>query len=160
MAIMTRRKRQDIVEPTADPVSLNDDAGVYDEDNEHEDDDSDHDRPATFTFDNKTFYGTYQEMVKAKRERNREMLARSGLLEASSRLKDDMLEENSKKRASAASKRGLKRVKDGSDLVLTPSVRRKSNRLAGVKASGFYVENESGGKMTIGGGTGAKTEKI
>ena len=76
------------------------------------------DGEAAFAFDGKS-YPSYQEMVDAKRRRNADVLARSGLLEARSALLSSLGEEEdddgrSIRRstvASSASSRGLKRAK-------------------------------------------------
>lgn len=101
----------------------------------------------TFTFQGKT-YATYEEMVQAKRQRNEEYLKNSGLLDVSFKVKEEI---NSS--THGASQRGLKaeRKRKASQEGIT--TRRKSNRLAGVQASGMYVEDEKGrGKIVIGGG--------
>ena len=56
-----------------------------------------------FTFNGKNYY-TYQAMVEAKRQRNRDVLASSGLLEAKAAVDNAAMEQ---KRASATA-RGLK----------------------------------------------------
>ena len=76
----------------------------------------------SFTFDGIS-YPSYQEMVNAKRRRNADFLARSGLLEASSALSEN----DGRSRRTPASAMGLKRAK-----APPPSVppRRKSSRIA------------------------------
>ena len=71
---------------------------------------------AAFAFDGKS-YMSYQEMVDAKRRRNADVLARSGLLEARSALSSahavpgEEEEEDGGSRRTVASARGLKRAK-------------------------------------------------
>ena len=96
-----------------------------------------------FIFNDRS-YETYQDMVNAKRQRNRDVLISSGLLEAKAAVDKTALEE---KRAAAAT-RGLKRS-DASTGPLPP--KRKSCRLAGVSAPGIYVESELAGKFEIAG---------
>lgn len=104
----------------------------------------DDDVPQTFMFNGKT-YESYQEMVNAKRQRNQDVLARSGLLEAKAAIDNAALEQKATKAAS----RGLKR----SNSPREPLPRRKSSRLQGVAASGIYVESElAAGKVVIAGG--------
>jgi hypothetical protein len=66
----------------------------------------DDDVPKTFIFNGKA-YLSYQEMVNAKRQRNRDVLASSGLLEAKAAIDNAALEQKVGKAAS----RGLKRSK-------------------------------------------------
>lgn len=94
-------------------------------------------------------------MVNAKRKRNRDMLASSGLLEAKVAVDNAVLEE--KRRLSTASTtRGLKRSSEpktqpSSDQTSLP--RRKSSRLAGVSAPNIYIESEGlTGNIEFGGG--------
>ncbi|KAL9178239.1 hypothetical protein ACHAXT_001783 [Thalassiosira profunda] len=98
-----------------------------------------------FTFDGKS-YPTYQAMVDAKRARNRDVLLKSGLLEAKAAVDHSRLEERREKAAA----RGLKRSKAPR---AEPGPRRKSSRLAGGKADPIYVEDERGGKIEIRGMT-------
>ena len=98
----------------------------------------------SFAFDGMS-YPSYQEMVDAKRRRNADVLARSGLLEVRSALSED----DGRSRRTAASARGLKRAK-----APPPSVppRRKSSRIAGGTAPASYVESESVRSFFITGG--------
>ncbi|KAL7498192.1 hypothetical protein ACHAWT_006086 [Skeletonema menzelii] len=106
--------------------------------------DDDDDVPQTFTF-NGQIYSSYQEMVNAKRKRNQDVLASSGLLGAKAAIDNAVLEQKAAKVAS----RGLKRTKAKQE----PLPRRKSSRLQGVAASGIYVESElAAGKVLIAGG--------
>ena len=82
-----------------------------------------------FTFNGQN-YDTYQGMVDAKRKRNRDVLASSGLLEAKAAVDNAMAE----KRA-AATARGIKRSKVKAE----PLPRRKSSRLSGEKAAGKFI---------------------
>mmetsp|Transcript_8604 Transcript_8604/g.19338 ORF Transcript_8604/g.19338 Transcript_8604/m.19338 type:complete len:596 (-) Transcript_8604:92-1879(-) len=97
---------------------------------------------------NGTSYATYQEMVDAKRQRNRDMLVSSGLLEAKAAVDNAVLEQ--KRAGATVSARGLKRSKAPP---AAPLRRRKSSRLAGVTASGIYIESEQSGKFEIAGGS-------
>ena len=109
-----------------------------------EDSDDDDDVPKTYMF-NGIKYENYEDMVKAKRQRNQEVLASSGLLGAKAAIDNAVLEQKAAKAAS----RGLKRVKVKQE----PLPRRKSSRLQGVSAPGIYVESElAAGKVVIGGG--------
>lgn len=104
----------------------------------------DDDEPQTFKFNGKT-YSSYQEMVNAKRQRNQDVLASSGLLGAKAAIDNAVLEQKAAKAAS----RGLKRAKVKQE----PLPRRKSRRLQGVAASGMYVESElARGKVVVAGG--------
>lgn len=108
----------------------------------------DEEEPAAqvFTFNGKS-YASYQEMVDAKRQRNRDMLERSGLLEAKAAVDNAAL---AQKRAAATS-RGLKRANKAPPKAPLP--RRKSSRLSGVASSGIYIESEQSGKFEIAGGS-------
>lgn len=90
-------------------------------------------------------YAKYEDMVDAKRERNRQMLEKSGLLEASAALRDDLEAEKSTKRAT---QRG---IRSGKRKASKPLPRRKSSRIAGEESAGIYIENESGGRFTFAG---------
>ena len=115
---------------------------------------------AAFAFDGKS-YMSYQEMVDAKRRRNADVLARSGLLEARSALSSahavpgEEEEEDGGSRRTVASARGLKRAKAPTTTPADVLPRRKSSRIAGGTAPGSYVESESGGSFVIGGGDGS-----
>ena len=85
-----------------------------------------------FTFNGQN-YDTYQGMVDAKRKRNRDVLASSGLLEAKAAVDNAAMAE---KRA-AATARGLKRSKAPK---AEPLPRRKSSRLSGEKAAGKFID--------------------
>ncbi len=95
-----------------------------------------------------TEYTSYEEMVQAKRKRNTEYLKNSGLLEASSNIKEEMNES----RRETVLKRGLKADRKRKLLKTEVVMRRKSSRLAGVQADGMYVEDEKGrGRIILGG---------
>jgi WD40 repeat protein len=106
-----------------------------------------------FTFQGKN-YTTYEEMVQAKRQRNEEYLKSSGLLDASSKVKEEILIAQGKKKLETH-QRGLKAErKRKAELQNVVTSRRKSNRLAGVQADGMYVEEERGrGRIIVVGGT-------
>ena len=95
-----------------------------------------------YSFEGKE-YDSYQAMVDAKRKRNRDMLAKSGLIELSVTMKQE---------TKKAAQRGItkKRIIEKKEIL----PRRKSNRLAGVQSDGLFVENESSGKFTIAHGEG------
>jgi hypothetical protein len=115
--------------------------------------DDDDDVPKTFIFNGKA-YLSYQEMVDAKRQRNQDILASSGLLEAKAAIDNAALAQKAAKAAS----RGLKRSKAPRE----PLPRRKSSRLQGVPSDGIYVELElAAGKVVVGGGlyTPAESEE-
>jgi len=107
------------------------------------------DEATTFLFQDIT-YCSYEEMVKAKRKRNADMLISSGLLEASAKLRHDAKIDSGG--PSGPSRRGIRASKKRTqDLVVLP--RRKSSRVAGVQADGLYIaEERSGGRVTVGGG--------
>jgi WD40 repeat protein len=101
----------------------------------------------TFSFEGKE-YNSYILMVDAKRKRNQDILEKSGLLDMSSLLKYQK---------KTASQRGIARKRKAEKKESLPS--RKSNRLSGVQADGRYVENESGGNLTISGTTTSTTQQ-
>lgn len=105
---------------------------------------------AAFTFKGNQ-YSTYQEMVKAKRNFNQEMLIKSGLLEASAELR---YFKNVPSKKAAASQRGLRSDRKRQNSSAVPLHRRKSSRIAGEKAQNLFIENESGGRFVVGGATG------
>jgi len=108
-------------------------------------DDDDDDAHETFMF-NGVSYDSYELMVQAKRQRNRDVLASSGLLEAKSAIDSAVLEQKAAKAAS----RGLKR---SNAPPREPLPRRKSSRLQGFAASGMYIESElAAGKVVVAGG--------
>ncbi len=111
----------------------------------------------SFSFQGKN-YTTYEEMVQAKRQRNEDYLKSSGLLDASSKVKQEILMAQGKKK-SETQQRGLKAErKRKAELQNLLSSRRKSNRIAGVQADGMYVEEERGrGRFVIAGGTNNDT---
>ena len=93
-------------------------------------------------------------MVNAKRKRNLDVLALSGLLGARAALDDAATEE----RRAAAASRGLKRAKvDGRRSAARGAnaslPRRKSSRIAGVVAPDIYIESEEGGRIEVSGHT-------
>mmetsp|Transcript_3006 Transcript_3006/g.4427 ORF Transcript_3006/g.4427 Transcript_3006/m.4427 type:complete len:619 (-) Transcript_3006:79-1935(-) len=100
-------------------------------------------------------YETYEEMVKAKRMRNNEMLIKSGLLEASAKLKEEVYSSNGVNRKTEATRRGLRADRKRKDTMPDPP-RRKSSRISGGKADGLFIEDEQrGGRLILGGvGTG------
>jgi len=103
---------------------------------------------ATFQFQGKKF-SSYEEMVKAKRQRNVDMLKSSGLLEASAKLREVTLPAKKE-----ASKRGLRPDRKRKEAP-SVTVRRKSSRLAGEQSDGIFVEDERrGGIVILGGSSG------
>ena len=86
----------------------------------------------------KVTFDTYDEMVKAKRRRNADMLSSSGLLKAAEELKDSLVSATKK----SASQRGIAKRKNVKAEALPP---RKSSRLRGIAADGNFVQNESRG---------------
>ena len=102
---------------------------------------------STFTFKGVS-YNSYEEMVKAKRMFNNEVLKKSGLLEASASFRENASGVTIKK--VQASQRGLRADRKRKDPTV-PLSRRKSSRIAGVQADGIYIEDErSGGRVVIG----------
>lgn len=79
-------------------------------------------------------YDTYQDMVKAKRQRNEQVLQATGLLDVV-----------------AASKKATKATtkKRKSDPLPRRESSRQSKRLQGVASDGLYVEHERAGKFTV-----------
>ena len=100
---------------------------------------------------NGIYYETYELMVQAKRERNRQRLEDSGLLQASRAFRDDV--DASKAAKKGATKRGIKT--DKKRKAAQPLPRRKSSRIAGVQSDGMYVEDERAGRFTIAGSPSA-----
>jgi len=76
-------------------------------------------------------YKSYDEYVQAKRNRNRDMLAKSGLLDAVENIRQKPANDSLKKRGLTVRKR--ERTKD-----VTYS-QRKSRRIAGSKSDGLYI---------------------
>jgi len=99
------------------------------------------------TLDGITF-SSYEEYVAAKRQRNQEMLQKSGLLEAKHALSTSI--EKTKKVT-----RGIKRRPEK---VVAP--RRKSSRLAGVTAENIFVEKETNRGFEVSGLELVKEEKF
>lgn len=110
-----------------------------------------------FSFQGKN-YTTYEEMVQAKRQRNEDYLKSSGLLDASSKVKEEILIAQGKKKLETQ-QRGLKAERKRKvELQNVVTSRRKSNRIAGVQADGMYVEEERGrGRIIVAGGTNNET---
>mmetsp|Transcript_13664 Transcript_13664/g.29697 ORF Transcript_13664/g.29697 Transcript_13664/m.29697 type:complete len:592 (+) Transcript_13664:182-1957(+) len=124
------------------PATRRQKAAATANDTSYEEDDDD--TPGMHYFDGNA-YATYEEMVQAKRERNRQLLQSSGLLQASADFRDSIRKSKQK----TATKRGIKTDKKRKAAESLP--RRKSGRIAGVKADGFYVEDERAGRFTIAG---------
>ena len=98
-----------------------------------------------FAFDGQ-LYPSYQEMVNAKRRRNADVLAKSGLLEAKAAIaaSANNRPDRGLKRAAAAAARRYQQRPNGE--------RRKSSRLAGDAAPEIYIDSESaGGTFAIAG---------
>lgn len=91
-----------------------------------------------FEFEGRQF-GSYQEMVAAKRQRNHDWLEQNGLLKASTEIS----------KRSPVVQRGL--VGNHKKTQEPATKRRKSNRLAGVAADGQYIEDERRGKFQLAG---------
>jgi len=141
-----RTRRQRNLTPPAD-ATMSDDGG---DDNEPSTPCQQQSQAMSFSFNGNT-YNTYQEMVDAKRKRNRDMLASSGLLEAKAAVDYSASEQ----KRTVATVRGLKRSKTTTTTSRSavPPPRRKSSRIAGGAASGIYVEDERAGKFEISGGS-------
>ena len=97
-------------------------------------------------------YDSYQEMVAAKRKRNQDWLEQSGLLRASSEIRE------SKRAQSIQPGLGLVGKKKKTQEPTTK--RRKSNRLAGVEADGLYVDGERSGKFQIAGSSNTDVDVV
>lgn len=120
------------------------DASESDDDSSSSDEEDEH-------YFNGIYYKTYELMVQAKRERNRQRLEDSGLLQASRAFRDDV--DASKAAKKGATKRGIKT--DKKRKAAQPLPRRKSSRIAGVRSDGMYVEDERAGRFTIAGSPSA-----
>ena len=111
----------------------------------------------TFVFQGKQFT-TYEEMVKAKRQRNTDFLRETGLLGASSKLREDVFSMTNK---AEPTQRGLHADRKRKMPTERQTTRRKSSRLAGVQADGMYVEDEKGrGRIVIGGTRRNRTDTL
>lgn len=111
--------------------------------------DHESDAMQSFTFNGKS-YPTYEEMVQAKRKRNRDMLESSGLLEAKAAVEYAVL-------AATPAVRGLKRSSESKSKAAHSTRQslplRKSSRLAGETAPSIYIKSEGlAGAIEIGGG--------
>mmetsp|Transcript_25537 Transcript_25537/g.73843 ORF Transcript_25537/g.73843 Transcript_25537/m.73843 type:complete len:423 (+) Transcript_25537:179-1447(+) len=137
----TRRQRAAAVGKTGGDASESDGDPSSDEE---EDGETEH-------YFNGVYYETYELMVQAKRERNRQRLEDSGLLQASRAFRDDV--EASRATKKGATKRGIKT--DKKRKAAQPLPRRKSSRIAGVQSDGMYVEDERAGRFTIAGSPSA-----
>ena len=105
------------------------------------DDDDDDEQEESYEFDGVKF-STYQEMVNAKRQRNQQMLAQSGLL-------DIALSSNRQEKPGITAKN---KKKKRTQPQRTSS--RKSKRLSGEQADGMYIEDERGGRFSFGSTSG------
>jgi WD40 repeat protein len=115
----------------------------------------------SFSFKGVT-YSTYEEMVHAKRAFNQQVLEKSGLLEASANIRHVKKADTSTSRLGQSllgqkHQRGLRSARKRKT-VESPSLRRKSSRIAGIESVGMFIEEERmGGKVVIGGlSTGEK----
>lgn len=80
-------------------------------------------------------YPSYDELVKAKRKRNADILAKSGIFEASMAMKDVV-----KRPATTRGLRPDKKQKEENSQTI-----RRSSRLAGIQSDGMYIEEERAG---------------
>jgi hypothetical protein len=110
-------------------------------------DDDDVGGGSSFAFDGRS-YPSYQEMVDAKRKRNANVLARSGLLEAKRAISS--IAAANRRPSPSDSVRGLKRAKVPQG-ERAPPTRRKSSRIAGIIAPDIRVEHETMGTFIISG---------
>ena len=109
---------------------------------------------SSFIFNGKT-YPTYQDMVNAKRQRNQDMLASSGLLEAKAAVEHAIMEEKRQVRGLKRSTESKNKVGNSSDASASSLLpRRKSSRLAGETAPNMYIESEGPTGPIVIGGTG------
>jgi len=135
----TRRSR------VSAPLSPEKNAHVVNNDDGDDSDDGSKEEEQTFSFNGQVF-STYSQMVQAKRERNRNLLVSSGLLEAKAAV------DNAIRESKISSTQGIKRTK----VPKTPLPRRKSSRLSGSSAPVIYVEAEMArGKVIVGGHLGS-----
>eukprot|EP00586_Coscinodiscus_wailesii_P002549 CAMPEP_0172483342 /NCGR_PEP_ID=MMETSP1066-20121228/10309_1 /TAXON_ID=671091 /ORGANISM="Coscinodiscus wailesii, Strain CCMP2513" /LENGTH=557 /DNA_ID=CAMNT_0013247161 /DNA_START=48 /DNA_END=1721 /DNA_ORIENTATION=+ len=91
---------------------------------------------------------SYQEYIDAKRARNREMLMSSGLLDAVANAREMAILAKKKTTTTATTPRTKRRREDKS---AAPRARRKSSRIAGIKAEDRYVVQERNGEFTVAG---------
>lgn len=93
-------------------------------------------------------YDSYEEMVKAKRQRNANMLVQSGLMEAAAQMKGSL----TNKDKTEASKRGLRADRKRKETSVDLQPRRISTRLKGIQAEDIFIADElRGGKIVLGG---------
>lgn len=121
-----------------------DDAAAVSGTSDEDDSDEDEEEATKYYFDG-VEYGTYQEMVNAKRRRNEKVLADSGLLSLT--VGTIRKKEKEQQRGLLASKR--QKLGSTGEASQRWQPRRKSNRLAGVQADGAYVDEEKGGRFSI-----------
>ena len=90
-------------------------------------------------------YDTYSEMVKAKRQRNQQVLEASGLLTMVAEQKRLNKAEHQQR------KKGLQKRRHSLEATAASATasRRKSRRLAGIESDGMYVDRESAGRFTL-----------
>jgi WD40 repeat protein len=107
---------------------------------------------------NGQLYPSYQEMINAKRQRNADILAKSGMFEAKAAVDAAAATATRLRRPTKASDRGLKRAAAAAShkqkyqqQYHSTGERRKSSRLAGDTAPKIYIDTESGGIVTIAG---------
>lgn len=151
MTLRTRRQRASTAAASKQQVPHDENdkavAATTPRDESNEEEETAH-LPSSFVLDGKE-YRSYQDMVDAKRKRNAEMLRRTGLLEASAEFRASTPPlSSSSSPARGPSQRGIRKRKTEPAV---PLPRRKSNRIAGVKAQPRYVDDERAGKFTFGG---------
>jgi len=110
------------------------------EEDNRTDESSDNESEVMYTLDGQHFE-TYQDMVDAKRLRNDQRLIECGLIQAKQQLSNAIV------RPTLAKPRKRKAIREPAAIL----PRRTSNRIAGVKSDGMYVEHEGAGRFTIGG---------
>jgi len=108
------------------------------EEDNRTDESSDNESEVMYTLDGQHFE-TYQDMVDAKRLRNDQRLIECGLIQAKQQLSNAIV------RPTLAKPRKRKAIREPAAIL----PRRTSNRIAGVKSDGIYVEHEGAGRFTM-----------
>jgi WD40 repeat protein len=104
---------------------------------------------ASYVFEGR-LYESYQDMVDAKRKRNQQVLMDSGLLD----LAEEVRRTHQRRRVTVTPGGGgglssRKQKHRPSADSSSPEGRRKSNRLAGIRSDGRYVEDERAGRFSF-----------
>jgi hypothetical protein len=148
----TRTAKQNLVKEEEEEIDndVMEEADAADDNGNDEEDDDDVEQE-TYIFNGVT-YATYQEMVDAKRFRNQQVLAASGLLKAAAGIRKKPSSStvptagNKKKRRSSCSNSNSTTT---ASAAAATSRRRTSKRLAGIESDGTFVDDERGGRFSI-----------